>query len=397
MKNIVLFAAGILFPVSVLAQQFRSGDNVVIEQPVNEDIYITGGTVTVSAPVHGDVIVAGGTIILNDTISGDVLAAGGKITINGYTGDDIRAAGGEININGTVQGDLVVSGGTLIMDRNSSVHGSALLGAGSAIINSTIDKSLKCRAGSVQFAGVAGKDMDCRGNSLLMNGTVNGKSALSANHIEIGDRAAFYGDVTFWQNKPALDLKTAMKKGDAFYEPGLAPERGKWQFLGFASVFFMLWYLATGFTFILLIQFLFGKTMKRAAEEASVHTVRSAGYGFLFLISVPFAAFILILTFIGLPLGILLMIAYGVVIILATVISSVILANWFNNRNNRSWGVWLISLIGFLIFVILKSITIIPVLGWLLMLFMACMAFGSIIASLWSTRGKKLSGKVIVK
>lgn len=390
MKKITVLIAGIMAPVLMQAQQIRNGDNITITQPVFEDLYITGGTATINAPIHGDLIIGAGTIILNDTVSGDVLAGGGKITVNGYIGDNLRAGGGEIYINGLIQGDLAVSGGTVTMGGNSIIQGSALLGAGTAVIGGKISKSLKCRATTIRFSGEVGQDADCRGSSLLIDGTVNGKSVLAAPKIEIGNRAAFFNDVAFWQKNPALDFKNTIRSGDALYEPTLEINNGKWQYLGFASALFLLWYIAAAFVFILLIQYLFGRMMSKAAEEAFSRTAQSLGYGFLFLAVIPVAAFILMLTLIGLPLGILVMMAYGVILVLATLISAVVIANRINRRGGRPLGIWMTSLIALAIFIALKMLTLIPFLGWLVMLVVACLALGSIVANLYKNRGKRI-------
>lgn len=46
-----------------LNAQIKSGDNVVVDEKTNSDVYLTGGTVTINAPINGDLIAAGGTII----------------------------------------------------------------------------------------------------------------------------------------------------------------------------------------------------------------------------------------------------------------------------------------------------------------------------------------------
>ena len=81
----LLFAA--VSPVA--AFQIQYGRTVTINQPVFEDLYVTGGTVIVNAPIHGDLIVAGGTITVNDTVISDILVTGGRVTFNGYVGSDL--------------------------------------------------------------------------------------------------------------------------------------------------------------------------------------------------------------------------------------------------------------------------------------------------------------------
>ena len=60
-----LIAAGLLVVVSVLlaapvlAAELRSGDVVVIDQDVDDDLYIAGGKITINSTIHGDLFALG--------------------------------------------------------------------------------------------------------------------------------------------------------------------------------------------------------------------------------------------------------------------------------------------------------------------------------------------------
>ena len=75
MKRILALIAMVICFTPVNAYRIIYGNNVVISQPVYEDLYIAGGNVTINAPVYGDLIIAGGTIVTGD---------GNTIIANGY-------------------------------------------------------------------------------------------------------------------------------------------------------------------------------------------------------------------------------------------------------------------------------------------------------------------------
>jgi hypothetical protein len=129
--------------------------------------------------------------------------------------------------------------------------------------------------------------------------------------------------------------------------------------------------------------------MKKAADTGFNSTLKSLGMGVLFFIIVPVAAIVLFVTLIGVPLGLLLVFGYIILILLATVITSVVGANWINNRYEKNWNFWRLVFTGFGLFVLLKLITFTPFVGWLIILLMVCMAFGAILLNI-NWRGKKI-------
>jgi hypothetical protein len=75
------------------------------------------------------------------------------------------------------------------------------------------------------------------------------------------------------------------------------------------------------------------------------------------------------------------------ILLLATVITSVVAANWFNNYNNSKWKTWQLVLTAFGIFIFLKLVSATPVAGGLVMMLLAAMAFGSILLTIkWRKR-----------
>lgn len=361
------------------ALKFQSGDDVTISNPVYEDLYIAGGTLVINAPVYADLIIAGGTLTINDSVSGDLIIAGGNIIINGGIGDDIRCAGGDINIKSSVAGDLVVAGGKVKTDRQSVIYGDVLAGAGTLNIYGTIKGNLSSGSGELYLDGIIEKDIDCRAEKIEIKGTISGKSKIAAQDIIIGSGAAFNNDVRYWSPEKNVNFGQSVKNGSAVYDSSLAIERDHWYYLGFSVFFAAFWYLAAAFIFIFLVQYLFGSTMKSAANRVFESTGKSFGYGVLFFLLVPLAAVILCITIIGIPLGLLVLMAYGVLALLASVISAVVIANWFNNRRNKHWKNIHISLVALLSFIVLKLVSFIPFLGWVFMFITAGIAFGSII------------------
>lgn len=391
MKRILLLALLLGMVCQVKAIRIQSGRNVVIDKPVYEDVYVTGGEVMINAPVYGDLIVAGGTVVVNDSVYNDILAAGGTITFNGYVGDDIRCAGGKINIMNNVPGDVVVTGGNIVVNKNA-VIGSLISAGGEIIIDGRVAGGVRSASGKLLLNGSVMKDVDCRGGELTVNGTVNGRSVLvAADDLIIGGNAVFNNDVRYWAPSEQVAFNDAVKNGKAVFDPSLRINREQWFYLGFSTVLGVVWYLGMVFVMIMIIQYLFSRTMKKAGQTAYDKSLRSLGYGFLFWLGVPVVAVVAFITIIGLPVGVILLFSYVILVVFAGTITSVVAANWLNNRSVTNWPYWRLIWVALGIFIVFRLVSLTPFLGWFIFALLVCISFGAIIQNISWRRNNKLS------
>ena len=378
----------IFFSVPPVLGQFQSGDDVVIRERFAHDLYVAGGTVTINAPVDGDLIVVGGTVIINDTISQDILITGGKITVNGFVGDDIRGAGGTIFLSSEIAGDVMMVGGKITIDDTAVINGNFITAGGDVTLNGEVRGLIKNASGTFTLNGKAGNEMEIRGGNIIINGRVEGNSLLAANAIELGPEAQFNKNVNYWNKEGTMDFGNAISNGQATFDSSLEVESGKWQYLGYASLLMVLWYLATALLMIWLIQYLFSATMKTAAKTINDTALKSLGIGFLFLVGVPVLIVLSLITLIGIPAGILILISYISVLIFATVIVAILISNWINNHYYQgTWGQGRIIFIAFGIFILLKVMSLVPLIGPLIMVLLVGMAMGGILQNVkWKPR-----------
>lgn len=382
MKKISIAALLLVSSILSFGQKTLTGDQVTVSEPVNGNLYISAGTIIINAPVHGDLVVAGGTVTINDSVTNDILAIGGTITINGNTGGDVRTGGGEIFIKKEVGGDLLIGGGRVHVEQGTVINGSLIAGSGDIEMNGNTKGNIKIGAGTLKMNGTAGGNIDCRAGDIAMNGTVNGTSTLAAQNLKISPTAVFHNNVRYWTKNKDLSFGNTIKSGKAIYDPSLEMKSGHWAYIGFTTLFGMLWYLATIFTFILIIQYFFSKVMSRASETAASNTLKSIGYGLLFFILVPVGIVILMLTIVGIPIAILTAIAYSIVLLLGNVIVSVIITHWLNNRSNKHWRFWPMVFVNLGVFAVYKLITLTPFFGFVVMLILAAISFGAILQNI---------------
>ncbi|MGB3904903.1 MAG: hypothetical protein WBB22_08280 [Anaerolineae bacterium] len=146
----------VLLAGPVLAAEFETGDVVVIDEDVDDDLYVAAGKITVNSTIHGDLIAVGGELTVNGVVEGDFWGAGGKVHINGTVADDARIAGSDLRLGsgGRVGDDLFAAGFGFAGEPGSTVASDVYVAGYQALLGGEI-------AGDVQL-GVAGLEITGR-------------------------------------------------------------------------------------------------------------------------------------------------------------------------------------------------------------------------------------------
>ncbi len=302
-----------LIPAGASALAMYSGGTVTINEAVDDDVFASGGTVDVNAPVRS-LIVAGGTVTINAPVAGDVIAAGGTITSNAEIGGKLVAAGGTVDVRENIGTNLVATGGTVLIEPTATIGRDALLS----------------------------------GNTVDNAGTINGKLTVQAQ--------------TFSNTGSAREVTVEQRNVEA----ALA---------GFFAVFSILFTIGLFILGILLLHFL---PRRFLAVELQVRTqpvirfvVGIVGI-FLFLL----VSFLLIITIVLMPLGILGLLLAGIGLLTSTLFVSSGLGRVIARKAGWQWKEWQIFLLGF---VILNIVYRIPILGGIILLIAVSLGFGALL------------------
>ncbi|MBN8852090.1 MAG: hypothetical protein BGO55_26650 [Sphingobacteriales bacterium 50-39] len=356
----------------------ESGNTIIIDQPVSQDLYLAGGTIVINAPVHGDLVVAGGKVYINDTVTRDVLIAGGTVVIKGYIGGKVRCMGGNVSLDHLLQGDLLVGGGDISVEKGCVVAGSVLAGGGRLTIYGEVKEDVRVYAGKFLLYGPVGRDLEFRGGTIGIHGRVEGESKLSATDgVEIGYSAVFNGPVRYW-SPDTVNFGTSLRAGQAVRDENLAVRTRHWYFLGGSGALVFLWYLGMALVLIILLQYLFRPAFQRAGEKVYEQTLRSFGSGLLFFLGVPLLIALAILSLVAMPVGFFLLFGYIFVLLTCGSISSLVAAHWFSSLMGSNGKFWEQVGMAFVFFILLRLILSIPLFGVILYPILICIAVGAI-------------------
>jgi cytoskeletal protein CcmA (bactofilin family) len=344
-----------------------AGGNVSTEWVVREDLYAAGGEVAIRGEVRGDLVAAGGRVLVEQPIKGDVAAAGGEVTIRAAVADDVRAVGGSVTIDGPVAGDVMAAGGRIVLPAGANIQGRAGL-AGSAI----------------ELGGHVGRSVRAAGKRIRISGQIDGDVDLAAGSVEVLATARIAGTLTYRSGRPARIEPGAQVTGGVVHRPFTAGEQAS------RFVRLLLWGLALSLllAFVLIgivLLALFPEGTRVAARRIATDPGPSFALGLLMLLGGPVAILLLMVTVVGIPLGLGLAALYVIWLLAGFLIGVLFLGDLgvraLGRAPSRGW-----RLLGLLIaLAVMGVLQAIPFVGGLALL--AALVFGVGAWSLHVARG----------
>jgi len=170
---IVLLLTSIALPVVASASEIRSGASVDVgaNDLITEDLYSSAGSVTISGTVTRDASIAAGRARIDGTVEGSVMLGAGRADVPGTIGGSLRIAGGVVEVGGDVDGDLVVLGGRVTVPSGGSIGGDVILAGGIVNLQGDIAGDIRGIAISTTIAGIVGGDVEIESSRVSVPGT----------------------------------------------------------------------------------------------------------------------------------------------------------------------------------------------------------------------------------
>jgi cytoskeletal protein CcmA (bactofilin family) len=349
---LVIFA---VFPAHALEVRHPTGEAATITIPAGETIddtlvaladtitidgIVTGNVITlarhveVNGEVQGDLICGAQRVLVSGEVDGNVLAFGRAVDLRGATGQSIHAFGEDIRFEETARagGDVLAFGSELGM--RGIVGRDALLFSGSADVRGTIGRDLTSRSGKLTIADSAkiGGDLTAHAKKENQVRIASGATVAGAREVKLPDKT----------DKAEEDEEAG--GGAAFVGAIL------WKLFGIATAFI------SGLVLFWLWPAAFASRLETPTDLA-----KAMGIGFLCLVATPVAGVLLMVTLIGLPVGLLTLFAWIAAVYLACIIVAAVIGSRMLRKPSGKLVEFAIALLAGL--VVLAVATSIPFLG----------------------------------
>jgi hypothetical protein len=331
--------------VSVEADQIVEGDYYVSAGPfgktvmsgsVTEDMYALGASVTVNGDVGNDLSVLAGSSHVYASVTDDVRIVAGEVTLADAIGGDVFIIAGSLSVLSTarIEGDIYFFGGDVSIE--GDVGGSVLGKAQSVDINSHI-------AGDVNMTAQTGLSL---GNKAVIDGSVQYKSFME---LTRGQGAIVGGEVM----KGEYASVTQQEKTRALLIP----------------IFITLF--AT-----LSLYLLFKNELEALIKTIDRSVARNALVGSAVVLLGPIAAILLMITVLGMLVGIMTLSVVVMLYVAGIALSSAVLGAYVTKLFTKKLEISLLTII--VGTVAMQLLLLIPVLGLLGMYTVFALTVGGI-------------------
>jgi hypothetical protein len=294
-------------PFPALAATFQVGDTVEVETEGNA--YAAGSVVQVTNRIAGDVYLIGEDVNVNARVDEDALLIGENVTVNSSIGDDLHAFGATIVINKSIEGDALLFGQKIIIGNDVKVFGSTVVGGENVTVLGQFDRDARLMGATIVIEGTFLDDLHVHaGRSLKISekADIRGNLYLSVPEsltVTLPD-GVVHGEVkkTFIEGKTYGDGKAFLRRFRLF------------SFLSRLLIGAIIIALARMF----VLQY--GSDLKQTFWK-------TLGLGALGLLVPPFAAIILFIPMITIPLALIVLVLWGTLLYFGSLLAGLLVAN----------------------------------------------------------------------
>ena len=273
---------------------------------VANDRFVAGGTVRQEAPVGGDFFGMAGTIDLAASVRGDAVLAGGDVRVRDTVGRDLYAGGGNVWVDGAIAGSAHLAGGNVEVSRDGRIGG-----------------NLSIAGGSIEIRGPVDGNVDAAGGDIVIDSAIAGDVRFAGGGIELGPNARIGGRLVHRgpdnvRRDPAAQVAGGIERGKA---RKIRSSRDTGQ--GLAGWFWTLGLVALAG----VIAGAFPVGSRRLGEGLRGEPALAFAFGFVALVCVPIAAVILMVTIIGIPLALAVLLLYFLMLIVGYAAIAVVIGD----------------------------------------------------------------------
>jgi cytoskeletal protein CcmA (bactofilin family) len=355
-RLLVIFS--VISALTNLAWAQTSDGVLLIDQPVETDVYAAHREVEVRAAVDGDLVAAGRRVAVNGDVAGDIIVAGQDIEIQSGVSDDLRAAGQHIHITAPVSGHVVAAGWKVTLDQD--------VGDWAWLAGNT-----------VEVLGNVGSDLKVRATRIRIDAEVDGNVELIGDELDLGPNAVVRGDLR-WRSRNEAEINPYAQIDGEFIEeplPGLVEELstgGKYSLPLNTIVAVMVLFL------------LFSESLRVCADRIATRPGRSLLLGLAAFLVMPILAVLLFSSGVGVWLGFAVLFIYLLVLLLGVLTGLFAASNLVLRRLIQQPAMWQSLAAIFVTVVAVGLLAKIPWLGIILVVAILLIGVGALCWTSWA-------------
>ena len=295
----------------------------------------------------------------------DTVRIGGNVHVTEASTGDLHAIGGRVLVEAPIGGALKAAGGDIKLGRVAVVGGNASLAGGNIVVSGSVEGSLHAAGGQI-----------------TIDGPIAGDASIAGGRLTLGPAARIAGKLRFRGGELHQD-PAAQVVGGVVHTPRRASQRHE---TSASDPLTRGWWWTAGLVALaaLLAGALPGPS-RRLAQELRERPWLTPLLGFLALTAIPIAAMLMMITIIGIPVGLLALLLYAGLLLLGYVWLAVVLGGLLLDRfkaETAALTAWRIGA-AVLAMIVLAIVVRVPVLGGLVKFTALIVGVGMIVGAVW--------------
>lgn len=339
------------------AQTFRSSENVTVEsrESIDGSAWIAGNDVNIAGEINGDLFCAGQNVTVSGTVYGDVLCSGQTVKITGAVAGDVRTAGQSVSINSNIGGSVTAMGQTVALE-----------------MDSVVSRDVSLTGQNLRIDGQVGRDALLVGTTAVVASEIGGDINATVDDMSLADSADVSGNIVYTSPREFVRADGAVVSGNVTYNEAkkndvVTPALS----ISFAVLVALMMLFSA-----LALAILFPRALHRTTEagvQSFPQTLLALGVGLIAGIVMPFMLLLLVVTVVGIPLAIILGIAWMLVVLLSGAVSAYYLGRVLWRKQGNAIVTMLFGAI------LLILLLLLPIINILVYLFAVWYGIGAIL------------------
>jgi cytoskeletal protein CcmA (bactofilin family) len=327
-----------------------------------DDIWRMGARVHATATDHNNLWAAGAVVAVRGSVKNDIGAAGAELDIDATAGRNLWAAGAIVSVAGQSQ-NMYVVGGRVSVD--ARVGGKLSIAGARVVIGPRTEVTGVTRIASAEvvFSGSSRGAAEFYADTVQINGRIAGNLRVRARSVSLAKGAIVDGDAVFETlDEPQIDVGATIRGRQTVTMPMRHQVDRRNIFVTWGAA--VLFGVGAGLVLGIILLIAARPFVERAIDAVRDAPVRSALVGLAVFILVPLVASLIMVTVVGIPIGLLILLAFPLAVAIGLVLAAFGLADRILNRDRaeRSAGGQFVSLLVGVI--ILAVVGLIPILGF---------------------------------
>lgn len=278
------------------AADFRARNTIQISagDTVRDDLYAAAETVTIDGSIDGDLFVAAQTVRVHGRVTGSVFALAETLVVAGAVDGDLRVLARTIQISGAVGGDVLGGAETIDVGSSGRIGRDALLAGARARLDGPIERGLRGLVADLRVNSRVGGDIQLDG----------------VDQLTLGPGARVGGAISY-QSRQELNRDPAAEVRGPITRREPETERAGDPWDRVSGILFNIFAVTVLGAAALIIS---PRGALAAGAAVVQQSILSLAWGFGLLVGIPVAALLLLITIVGIPLALIVILTYGMLL-----------------------------------------------------------------------------------